>query len=159
MKLWIIYKDGILIAKIIAEMLQDRLENYTDVSVGKASKIESSFIVKEELDYLIVVDIISKTVPSMMIQNWVYRYKKNNEKINLNLITLSGFLITQNEIKTDTHWVEFIQSKIPAEKIYPPILLLKLNKDNLVSEAVVHELVKEYSNKLIQFIINTVGVQ
>jgi hypothetical protein len=159
MKLWIIYKDGILIAKIIAEMLQDRLENYIDVSVGKASKIQSSFIVKKGLDHLIVVDIISKTVPSKVIQDWVYRYKENNEKINLNLKTVSGFLITQNEIKTDTFWVEFIQSKILAKRIYPPILLLKLNKDNLVSEAVIHELVKKYSNKLIQFIINTVGVQ
>ena len=84
MKLWIIYKDRILIVKIISEMLQDRLENYIDVSVGKASKIEPSFVVKEELDYLIVVDIIRKTLPSLMIQNWVYRYKENNEKIRVN---------------------------------------------------------------------------
>jgi hypothetical protein len=159
MKLWIIYKDGTLIAKIIAEMLQDRLENYIDVSVGKASKIESSYIVKEDLDYLIVVDSISKTEPSKMIQKWAYRYKENYEKINLQLKTLSGVLISQNEIKTDTNWVEFIQNKILAERIHPPILLLKLNKDSLVSETVIHELVKEYSNQLIKFIINTVGVQ
>jgi hypothetical protein len=52
-KLWIIYKDGIGFSKIIAEMLQDRLEDYIDVSVGNAKKIDPTFLVEEKFDYLI----------------------------------------------------------------------------------------------------------
>ncbi|MFX0184866.1 MAG: hypothetical protein ACFE95_17430 [Candidatus Hodarchaeota archaeon] len=152
MKLWIIYKDGFLISKVIAEMLQDRLENYIGVSVGKASKIEPSIIVEEELDYLIVGDIIFKSLPSTIIQNWVLKYRENNRKTNLCLKALSGFLITQNEIKKDIHWSEFIQGYIQAKKFYPPILLLKLNKSDLVFETDVREIVKEYSTKFIELI-------
>ena len=152
MKLWIIYKEGFLISKVIAETLQDRLENYIDVSVGKASKIDPSFIVEEELDYLIIGDIVSKTLPSVVIQNWVIKYRESN-KINLILEALSGFLITQNEIE-DALWTEFIQSNIQTKTFHPPILLLKLHKSELVSETGVHELVKEYFNKYIEFIAN-----
>ena len=49
MKLWIIYKNGIGFSKIIAEMLQDRLEDYIDVSVGNAKKIDPAFLVEEKL--------------------------------------------------------------------------------------------------------------
>jgi hypothetical protein len=40
MRLWIIYKEGIGFLRIIAEMLQDRLEDYIDVSLGIAKKID-----------------------------------------------------------------------------------------------------------------------
>jgi len=50
MNLWIIYKEGMVISKIIAEMLQDRLEDYIDVSVGNAKKIDPSFLAEEKLD-------------------------------------------------------------------------------------------------------------
>ena len=122
------------------------------MSVGKASKIDPSFIVEEELDYLIVGDIISKMLPSMVIQDWVIKYRENNN-FNLILKALSGFIITQNEIK-DTLWAEFIQSNIKTKTFHPPILLLKLHKSDLVSETGVHDLVKEYSNKYIEFITN-----
>jgi hypothetical protein len=154
MKLWIIYKDGILIARIIAEMLQDRLENYVDVAVGKISKIEPLFILKEKLFYLIVLDIVNQTLPSVVIQKWVRKYKESNKKINLNLKTLSGCLISQEEIKKDTYWVEFIQSSIQTKVIYPPILLLQLNKSNLVLETDIYNMVKDYSTNFIEFIIN-----
>ena len=137
MKLWIIYKEGFLISKVIAEILQDRLENYIDVSVGKAGMINPSFIVEEELNYLIIGDIISKTLPSKVIQNWVIKYRESNI-INLSLKALSGFLITQNEIE-DTLWAEFIQSNIQSKTFNPPILHLKLDRSHLVSETDVHE--------------------
>ena len=50
MKLWIIYKNGIGFSKIIAEMLQDHFEEYIDVSVGCAKKIDPEFLVEEGLD-------------------------------------------------------------------------------------------------------------
>ena len=53
MKLWIIYKNGIGFSKFIAEMLQNRLEDYIEVYVGTAKKIDASFLAKEKLDYLI----------------------------------------------------------------------------------------------------------
>jgi hypothetical protein len=152
MKLWIIYKDGFLISKIIAETLQNRLENYIDVSVGKVSKIDPSFIVEEKLDYLIIGDIISKTIPSIAIQNWVIKYRESNN-INLSLEALSGFLITQNEIE-HTIWAEFLQDNIPAKTNFPPILFLKLPKSDFALETGIHQLVREYSKKFIEFIID-----
>jgi len=74
MKLWIIHKEGIVISKFIAEMLQDRLEDYIDVSVGNANKIDPTFLAEEKIDYLIIGDIISETIPSLEIQNWVLKY-------------------------------------------------------------------------------------
>ncbi len=143
MKLWIIYKGGFVFSKVIAEMLQDRLENYIDVSVGKASKIEPSFIVEEELDYLIIGDIINEIIPSVEIQNWVLKYREISESNNLNLKTLSGFLITLNEMRKDKVWVNFIHDNIMTETVYPPILCLKLNKTDLAFKTGVHEIVKE----------------
>jgi hypothetical protein len=155
MKLWIIYKDGLVFSKAIAELLQEFLENYIDVSVGKASKIEPSFIVEEEFDYLIIGDCVSELEPSVEIQSWVTKYRKISEGDNLNLKVLSGFLITLNEISTNTHWLEFIQKNIITETIYPPILRLKLDNTNLASDTCVNAIVKEYSNKIIEFILNT----
>lgn len=155
MKLWIIYEGGLLYSKVIAEMLQDRLENYIDVSVGKASKIEPSFIIEEELDYLIIGDFINEIIPSMEIQNWVYRYKEISEGKNFKIESLSGFLISLNEMNKDKPWVEFIQNNIMTKTFFPSILRFKLDNTNLASETFVHGLVKEYSNKMIEFIINT----
>ncbi len=73
-KLWIIYKNGIGFSKIIAEMLQERLEDYIDVDVGNAKKIDPTFLVEEKLDCLIIGDIISKEIPSLEIQNWLLKY-------------------------------------------------------------------------------------
>ena len=155
MKLWIIYKGGFVFSKVIAEMLQDRLENYIDVSVGKASKIEPAFIVEEELNYLIIGDIISEIIPSVEIQNWVLKYGEISEGNDLSLEAVSGFLISLNEMNHDTLWFEFIQNNIMTETIFPPILRFQLDKTNLASETYVYRLVKEYSIKIIEFITNT----
>ena len=152
MKLWIIYKGGFVFSKVIAETLQDRLENYIDVSVGKASKIKPSFIVEEGLDYLIIGDIINETIPSMEIQNWVLKYGEISKGNNLSLKALSGFLILLNERKKASIWVDFIHKNTKTEIIYPPILCLKLDKTNLAFETCVHGIVKDYSSKIIEFV-------
>jgi hypothetical protein len=154
MKLWIIYKGGFVFSKVIAEMLQDHLENYIDVSVGKASKIEPSFIVEENLDYLIIGDIINGTIPSVEIQKWVLKFTEISQDNHLSLEALSGFLISLNGMNKDTLWIKFIQDNIVAERFYPPILHLKLDKTNLATETYVHDLVKEYSSTIIKFITN-----
>jgi len=56
-KLWIIYKEGIGFSRIIAEMIQDRFEDYIDVSVGNANMIDPAFLVEEKFDCLIIGDI------------------------------------------------------------------------------------------------------
>ena len=103
---------------------------------------------------MIIGDIIIEIIPSVEIQNWVLKYGEISEGNNLSLEALSGFLISLNEMNTETAWFEFIQNNIIAETIYPPILRLKLDKANLASETFVHGLVKEYSNKIIEFITN-----
>lgn len=152
-KLWIIYKDGIVISKFIAEMLQDRLENYMDVSVGTASKISPLFLLEEKLDYLIIGDTISETIPSVEIQNWVLKYGEISENNNLSLKVLSGFYIAFTDIENDKLWGEFLQGNINAEIIYPPILYLRLNGLEIAQEIDVFEIVKVYSNDFIEFII------
>ncbi|TES94374.1 MAG: hypothetical protein E3J90_12610 [Promethearchaeota archaeon] len=154
MKLWIIYKEEIGFLKIIAERLQDRLEDYIDVSVGTAKKIDPSLLLEEKLDYLIIGDFISETIPSLEIQNWVVKYIEISKINNLSLKALSGFYITLTDIKNNNLWVEFLQDNVNAEIIYPPILRLKLNRAELAFENGVHEIVKVYSNEFIEFIIN-----
>ena len=152
MKLWIIYKNGIGFSKIIAEMLQDRLEDYIDVSVGNAKKIDPSFLVEEKFDYLIIGDIISEIIPSLEIQNWLLKYREISNN-NLIIKAISGFYIALADIKIEPFWVEFLQDNINAEIIYPPILRLKLNRAGLALEDGVLEIVKAYSNNFIEFFI------
>ena len=152
MKLWIIYKNGIGFSKIIAEMLQDRWEEYIDVSVGNAKKIDPSFLVEEKFDYLIIGDIISEIIPSLEIQNWLLKYREISNN-NLIIKAISGFYIALADIKIEPFWVEFLQDNINAEIIYPPILRLKLNRAGLALENGALEIVKDYSNDFIEFFI------
>lgn len=153
MKLWIIYKNGIGFSKIIAEMLQDRLEEYIDVDVGKTKKIDPAFLVEERLDYLIIGDIINKEIPSLELQNWLLKYGEISKINNHILKALSGFYITLTEIKNEPFWVESLQDYINTEIIYPPILRLNLDRAEYALENRTLELVKGYSNTFIEFII------
>jgi len=154
MKLWIIYKDGLVLSQVIAETLQDRLENYLDVSVGIARKIEPSFIVEEPFEYLIIGDIISEAIPSSEIQNWVLKCGEILKNNNRRLKALSGVLIVPTEITIDTRWMEFLHNNIIAEIFYPPILRITPDKTGFSFDSGVHMLVKEYSRKFIEFISN-----
>jgi hypothetical protein len=153
-KLWIIYKDGIGFSKIIAEMLQDRLEDYINVSVGSAKKIDPAYLVEEKLDYLIIGDNISDAIPSLEIQNWLLKYWEISKKSNLIIKAISGFYVTLPNISVEPFWIEFLQDNVNAEKIFPPILNLKFNIAELVLEDGTLELVKEYTKEFIEFLIN-----
>ena len=153
MKLWIIYDAGSVFSKVISEMLQDRLENYIDVSVGKVSKIDPSFIIEEELDYLIIGDIIRKIIPSVEIQEWVLKYREISESNNLCLEALSGFLIALDEKEQDTRlWEEFMSENILTQMIYPSILCLSLKNSDLNLETNIYKIVKEYANQFAELI-------
>jgi len=153
-KLWIIYKNGIGFSKLIAGMLQDRLDDYIDVSVGNAKKIDPAFLVEEKIDYLIIGDNISKANPSLEIQNWLIKYGEISKKSNLSIKAISSYYITLADIQVEPSWIEFLQENVNAEIIYPPILCLKFNLAELVLDDGSLELVKGYSNEFIEFLVN-----
>ena len=135
-------------------MLQDRLEDYIDVDVGKANQIDPAFLIEEKVDYLIIGDILSKEVASLEIQNWLLKYWELSNKKKITLKAISGFYIALAEISVEPFWVEFLHDNVKAEKIYPPILRLKQNRKDLTLENGALELVKEFSNDLIELLIN-----
>jgi len=154
MKLWIIYKNGIGFSKILAEMLQDRLEEYIDVDVGNANKIDPAFLVEEKIDYLIIGDNISKAIPSLEIQNWLQKYSEISKKSNLIIKAISSYYITLADILVEPSWLEFLQDNVNAEILYPPILCLKCNSAELVLEDGAIELIKDYTKEFIEFLVN-----
>jgi len=130
------------------------LEDYIDVSVGNAKKIDPAYLVEEKVDFLIIGDIISKEIPSLEIQNWLLKYWEISKKKKIALKAISGFYVALAEISVEPLWIESLQENINAEMIYPPILSLKLNKAELTLENGALDLVKEYSNDFIEFLIN-----
>ena len=154
MKLWIIYKEGIGFSKLIAGMLQDRLEDYIDVSVGNAKKIDPAFLVEEKLDYLIIGDHKSNAVPSLEIQNWVLKYGEISKKSNFIIKAISSYYITLGDNLVEPSWIEFLSENVNAEILYPPILCLKCNLAELELEDGTLELVKDYTKEFIEFLIN-----
>ena len=134
-------------------MLQDRLDDYIDVSVGNAKKIEPAFLIEERLDYLIIGDNISDAIPCLEIQNWLLKYWELSKKKKITLKAISGFYIATANIKVEPLWVEILHDNVKTEIIYPPILYLKLNKGELALENRVYDIVKEYSNNIIGYII------
>ena len=80
LKLWIIYKNGIGFSKIIAEILQNRLEDYIDVDVGNVKKVDPAFLIEEELDFLILGDFINKEI-RILILNGIFSTISCNKSI------------------------------------------------------------------------------
>jgi len=152
-KLWIIHKNGIGYSKIIAEMLQDRLEDYIDVDVGSAKKIDPAYLVEEKLDFLIIGDIISKEILSLEIQNWLLKYGEISNQKKFVLKGISWFYIVLSDNKVEPFWVKLIHDNVPTEILFPPILKLKLNLADISLERSTPELVKKYSNDFVEFLI------
>lgn len=154
MRLWIIYKEGIVISKTMAEMIEDRLEDYIEVSVGTANKTDPLSLIDEELDYMIIGDIIRERVPSLEIQNWVLKYSEVSKVYNKELQVLSGFYVSLTEMENDLIWIEFLKKNINAKVIFPPILYLKLSRSDLPVKIRALEIVKDYSNDFIEYLLN-----
>ena len=153
MKLWIIYKEGIGFSMLIAEMLQDRLEDYIDVSVGNAKKIDPAFLVEEKIDFLFIGDVIREEIPSLEIQNWLIKYREISKKKNLIVKAISGFYVALTNIKVEPIWIKFLQDNVRAEIVFPPLLRLELNRAELVLKNGTYDVVKDYSNEFIEFLI------
>ena len=58
------------------------------------------------------------------------------------------------DITIDPFWIESLQTNLNVEIIFPPILRLKLNEEELALENDSLEIIKAYSNDFIEFIIN-----
>jgi len=138
---------------VIAEMLQDRLEDYIDVSVGNAKKIDPAFLVEEKIDFLVIGDVISEEIPSLEIQNWLIKYREISKKKNLIVKAISGFYVALTNIKVEPIWIKFLQDNVRAEIIFPPLLRLELNRAELVLKNGTYDVVKDYSNEFIEFLI------
>jgi len=138
---------------IIAEMLQDRLEDYIDVSVGNAKKIDPAFLVEEKIDFLVIGDAISEEIPSLEIQNWLIKYREISKKKNLIVKAISGFYVALTNIKVEPIWIKFLQDNVRSEIIFPPLLRLELNRAELVLKNGTYDVVKDYSNEFIEFLI------
>ena len=136
-------------------MLQDRLEDYIDVSVGNAIKIDPTFLVEENLDFLIIGDIISETIPSLEIQNWLHKYREFAQKNNFIIKSVSGFYVTLPNISVEPFWINFLQDNVDVERVFPPILHLKFSMAELVLENGTLKLIKDYSNEFIEFLIKS----
>jgi len=134
-------------------MLQDLLEDYIDVSVGNANKIDPAFLIEEKLDFLIIGDIISKTINSLEIQNWLIKYWEFSKSKNLNIKAISGFYVAPTEINIEPFWVDFLHDNVRTEIKYPPILRLMLNKGEIALENGAYDKVKVYSNDCIEFFV------
>jgi hypothetical protein len=154
-KLWIIYKGGLGFSKFIAELLQDRLEDYIDVSAGNIKMIDPSFLVEERLDYLIIGDTISKATPNLEIQNWLLKFWEISKNKNLIVKAISGFYIIPSDIKIEPIWVEFLQDNLTIEMIYPPILRLKLMQADVALENGALEIIKDYTNDFVKNLLIT----
>lgn len=153
MKLWIIYKDGIGFSKIIAEMLQDRLEDYIDIFVGVAKRIDPEFLIEVGLDYLIIGDVVKEEFPSLEIKKWLLKYCEMSNRINLILRIMSGFCVSTSSSSDRPLWNNFLKDNIKAKMLYPPLLHLKLNIKNFCLENEAIDLIKEYSDDFIKYII------
>ena len=159
MKVWIIYKNEIKFSKIIVEMIEEYLKDYFDVSVGRASRIAPTLLVEEDIDYLVIGDIINNKIPSREIQNWLLKYREISRKKKIILKMVSGFYVISADIKAEPFWVEFLHNNVKAEIIYPPVLRLNLNIEELALETRVKDLVKNYSYALIKFILNNKNIK
>ena len=135
-------------------MLQDRLEDYIDVSIGNAKKVAPAFLIEEKLDYLIIGDVINEAIPSSEIYTWLLEYSEISNNYNLIVKAISGFYVALADIKIEPFWVESLHDNVKADIIYPPILRLKLNRKEFALENGALELIKEYSNDFIELLIN-----
>ena len=137
----------------LSERVEEELEDYIDVDVGKANMIDPAYLVEEKFDCLIIGDVISEAIPSPEIHNWLLKYKEISNNNNLVVKTVSGFYVTPSDIKIKPLWIESLQENIKVEMIYLPILHLKLNREELALENGAFDIVKEYSTNLIEFFI------
>lgn len=125
------------------------------MSVGNINKIEASFLVEEEVDFLIIGDIIdSEEVPSPELQDWLVNFLELCNQNKLVLKSISNYCVTSTEIDAKNPWINFFRKNFFSLPVFPPILQLKLKSGGLALEKNVIKSVKDYSNEFIEFLID-----
>ena len=153
MKVGIIHRDNFGYSMIVANILEDYLENNFNVIVGNARKIDPALFVEEKLDALIIGDIVAEIIPSLEIKNWLVNFSRLSRINNLHIKRMSVYCIGLTDINIEPIWNEFLQKYFNLENIYPPILHLKLSRSDLTLENEAIELIKNYSIDLMKFFI------
>jgi hypothetical protein len=139
---------------MVAEMLQDHFEDYIEVNVGKADKIEPEYIIEENVDFLILGDILCEKSPVSELQNWILKYINFLNLQEKRLIRISGFYITPSDLAIRPTWIDIVRDQMGAELIYPPVFHLNLNREEYKLENKASDMVNEYCNEFIEFILN-----
>jgi len=145
LKLWIIHGNASGYAKIVAGMLQDYLENYFEVSVGTARKIDPALVIEEEPDALIIGDNVCSTLPSEEVRNWLVNFSRLLENKKFHIKSVSIYCINTFKENKEPIWSEFFHNHINGISIHNSILSLKLNQSNYTLEREAPELIKQFS--------------
>jgi hypothetical protein len=139
---------------MVAEMLQDHFEDYIEVNVGKADKIEPKYIIEENVDFLILGDVLCEKSPVSELQNWILKYINFLNLQEKRLIRISGFYITPSDLAIKPAWIDIVRDQMGIELIHPPVLNLNLNREDYKLENKASDMVNEYCNEFIEFILN-----
>jgi hypothetical protein len=139
---------------MVAEMFQDRLEDYLEVNVGKLDKIDPEYIIEENVDFLILGDIICEKSLISELKNWILNYINflNQEEKKIKLI--SGFYITPSDLAIKPVWIDLIRDHIGIDLIYPPVLHLNLNREKLKLDNKASNIINEFCKEFIEFTLN-----
>ena len=154
MKLWIIYKNGIGFSKFIAETLQDLLEDYVDVSVGKVKNIDPAYLLEEKVDFLIVGDLVCEKTPNLELKDWLLKYVDISNQKNYILQFISGYYVKLANIAIKPSWIEILQNNIRSKNKLFPILHLELDREVLKLDNKAYDLLKNFSKSIIEYIIS-----
>jgi hypothetical protein len=153
-KLWIIYRNGIGFSKMVAEMLQDHFEDYIEVNVGKLSKIDPEYIIEENVDFLILGDIICEKPTILELKNWILSYINLLNLKDKKIKYISGFFVTPSDFMIKPVWIDILREYIGEKLMFPPILHLNLNREEFKLENNASDMINEYCNEFIEFILN-----
>ena len=120
--------------------------------MGSVDKIDPTFLVEEEVDFLIIGDDIEyNNMLSPEIEFWLARFSELCNKKQLVINSVSSYLVCSTEIHANFFWINFFQENKFSLAFFPPVLQLKMDEGGLRLEKNTFKLVKDYSNKFIQF--------
>ena len=139
---------------MVAEMLQDYFEDYIEVNVGKTDKIEPKYIIEENVDFLILGDIICEKPTILELKNWILSYINLLNLKDKKIKYISGFFVTPSDFMIKPVWIDILREYIGEKLMFPPILHLNLNREEFKLENNASDMINEYCNEFIEFILN-----
>jgi hypothetical protein len=115
-------------------------------------------VVEEELDFLIIGDVIEEEkIPSPEIQEWFSKFSELCNKEHLIIKSISVYYVGSIKFDVNHYWINLFQKNKLSIIFFPPILQINMKKGGLKLENNVLQLVKDYSNDFIEFLIKNKG--